>query len=53
VVAANGQRHWRTLEGGYTGLSYVYPDSGPFVVRKVFRNPDGTRTSTELPPGSL
>jgi hypothetical protein len=53
VVAASGQRHWRYPEGLYQGLSYVYPDSGSFVVRKVFRRPDGTRTSTELPPGSL
>jgi hypothetical protein len=53
VVAANGQRHWRNVEGVYQGLSYVYPDSGSFVVRKVFRRPDGTRSSTELPPGSL
>ncbi|MDQ2940652.1 MAG: hypothetical protein M3R05_00525 [Chloroflexota bacterium] len=53
VVAANGQRHWRYLGGVYVGLSYVYPDSGPFVVRKVFRRPDGTRSSTELPVGSI
>ena len=53
VVASNGKRHWRYLEGVYQGLSYVYPNSGTFVVRKVFRRPDGTRTSSELPPESL
>jgi hypothetical protein len=53
VIASNGKRHWRYTEGTYQGLSYVYPDSGQFVVRKVFRRPDGTRSSTELPPGSL
>ena len=53
VVASNGKRHWRYLEGAYQGLSYVYPDSGDFVVRKVFRRPDGTRSSSELPKGSL
>jgi hypothetical protein len=53
VVASNGRRHWRYVAGGYQGLSYVYPDSGQFVVRKVFRRPDGTRSSTQLPPGSL
>jgi hypothetical protein len=53
VVASNGRRHWRNVAGGYQGLSYVYPDSGPFVVRKVFRRPDGTRSSTQLPPGSM
>ena len=53
VIASNGRRHWRYVEGTYQGLSYVYPDSGQFVVRKVFRRPDGTRSSTELPPGSL
>jgi hypothetical protein len=53
VVASNGKRHWRYLEGAYQGLSYVYPDSGSFVVRKVFRRPDGTRSSTELPQASL
>ena len=53
VVASNGKHHWRYLEGVYQGLSYVYPNSGTFVVRKVFRRPDGTRTSSELPPESL
>ncbi len=53
VVASNGKRHWRYTEGDYKGLSYVYPDSGKFVVRKVFRRPDGTRSSSELPPESL
>ena len=53
VVASNGKRHWRYVEGAYKGLSYVYPDSGNFVVRKVFRRPDGTRSSSELPAGSL
>ncbi len=52
VVASNGQRHWRYPAGVYGGLSYVFPDSGSFVVRKVFRRPDGTRTSTELPEES-
>jgi hypothetical protein len=53
VIAANGRRHWRNLGGGYQGLSYVYPDSGPFVVREVYRRPDGTRSSTQLPTSAL
>ncbi len=53
VLASNGKRHWRNTAGVYQGLSYVYPNSGKFSVLKVFRRPDGTRSSTELPPGSL
>jgi hypothetical protein len=53
VVASNGKRHWRYPEGVYQGLSYVFPESGDFVVLKVFRRPDGTRSSTEVPEGSL
>jgi hypothetical protein len=37
--------HWLTVEGDYTGLSYVWPDSGPFRVRAVFVGPAGERRS--------
>lgn len=49
VEAPSGLRHWRTLEGEYAGLSYIYPDSGDFVVREVYRRPDGSRSSEEIP----
>jgi hypothetical protein len=50
IVASNGLLHWRTLEGEYAGLSYIYPRSGDFEVRAVYRRPDGTRSSEVIPP---
>jgi hypothetical protein len=50
VEASNGLLHWRTIEGEYAGLSYIYPESGDFEVREVFRRPDGSRSSEVVPP---
>jgi hypothetical protein len=53
IVASNGVRHWRTTEGEYAGLSYIFPDSGPFNIREVYRRPDGARSSELLPEDEL
>ena len=48
VEAADGNLHWITREGGLTGWSYTYPDSGDFRIRAVFLSSDGERRSTFL-----
>lgn len=48
--AADGLVHWRTLEGDLSGWSYIYPDSGDFVVRAVFLSPENERRVSDLPP---
>ena len=53
IVASSGLRHWRTVEGEYAGLSYIYPESGDFRIRAVYRRPDGARSSTLLPEDEL
>jgi hypothetical protein len=53
ITASNGLRHWRTREGEYSGLSYIYPESGPFRVRAVYTRPDGSRSSEFLPESEL
>jgi hypothetical protein len=54
INASNGLRHWRTVVGEYAGLSYVYPDSGPFRVRAVYtRLADGSRASEFLSEDEL
>jgi hypothetical protein len=50
---ADGRPYWRTLLGELTGFSYVYPDSGDFVIRAVYRRPDGSRSSELLPESEL
>jgi hypothetical protein len=45
--------HWRTSQGDYFGLSYIYDPggpfhSGPFRIRAVYRTPEGTRSSEYL-----
>jgi len=49
IEAPNGLLHWRTSEGFFTGLSYVRGDSGPFLIREVYRGPDGTLRYLVLP----
>jgi hypothetical protein len=44
---------WETAEGGLEGWSYLYPDSGPFRVRAVFRNADNERRSSYLSEDEL
>jgi hypothetical protein len=53
IVASNGLRHWRTVAGEYAGLSYIYPESGEFRIRIVYRRPDGTRSSELVPEDEL
>lgn len=53
VDAPNGLRHWRYLSGDYAGLSYIFPDSGEFAIREVFRQADGGRSSSLLPEEEL
>jgi hypothetical protein len=53
IQAPNGLLHWRTVSGEYTGLSYIFPDSGDFAVREVYRRPDGGRSSELLPDEEL
>ena len=53
IESPSGLLHWRTLIGEYEGLSYVFPDSGEFDVREVYRRPDGGRSSELLPEEEL
>lgn len=46
---SNGLVWWETLEGGNTGWSYIYPDSGDFRIRAVFLSPEGERRVRQLP----
>lgn len=48
VESDDGQVHWRTVVGGFTGWSYVPGESGPFTVREVLRWPDGTVSYREV-----
>jgi hypothetical protein len=50
VVAANGLLHWRVLEGEISGWSYVRGQSGLFLIREVYRGPDGSLRYAALPP---
>jgi hypothetical protein len=45
----DGTLHWRTTEGDYTGLSYIFESSGPFRIRAVYTTPTGGRTVEDLP----
>jgi hypothetical protein len=49
VVASNGLLHWRVTEGEISGWSFVRGDSGPFVIREVYRGDDGSLRYTQLP----
>jgi len=54
----SGTFHWRTSQGDYFGLSYIYDPggqfhSGPFRIRAVYRTPEGTRSSEYLPEEEL
>jgi hypothetical protein len=53
IVASNGLLHWRTREGEYVGLSYIYPDSGDFRIRAVYTRSDGSRSSEFVPEDEL
>ncbi len=49
IVAPNGLLHWRTTEGGNTGLSYIHGQSGAFLIRKVYQGSDGQLRYVVLP----
>lgn len=49
IEALNGLLHWRTTEGDNTGLSYIRGRSGGFLIREVYRGPDGTLRYNILP----
>ncbi len=53
VLASNGQRHWRTSEGGYTGWAYIKGRSGPFLIREVYQGSDGQLRYTILPDSKI
>jgi hypothetical protein len=48
LEGVDGGVYWMTREGGLTGWSYRWPDSGPFRVRAVFLSADDQRRSTYL-----
>jgi hypothetical protein len=49
IVATNGLLYWRTTSGFFTGLSYIHGQSGPFLIRKVYRGSDGQLRYIVLP----
>jgi len=53
LLRPDGSRHWRTMIGEYTGLSYIHDASGPFGIRAVYKRPDGSRSSELLPEDEL
>ena len=53
LLRPDGSRHWRTMIGEYTGLSYIHDASGPFGIRAVYKRPDGSRSSQQLPEDQL
>ena len=50
---ADGEVYWETAVGGLEGWSYLYPDSGDFRIRAVFRTSDGDRRSAYLSEDEL
>ena len=50
VEAQNGLLHWRTVGGGYDGFSYIKGQSGEFLIREVYRGPDGSLRYVHLTP---
>jgi len=51
IETDDGDVHWRTVIGPFTGWSYVPGDSGAFTIREVLRWPDGTITYREADAG--
>ena len=51
--AADDRVYWETVQGGLEGWSYVYPDSGEFRIRAVFRSSGGGRRSAYLEEDQL
>ena len=49
LVAGNGLLHWQVLEGEVSGWSYVRDESGPFLIREVYRGSDGSLRYAVLP----
>jgi hypothetical protein len=53
VEGADSLVYWVTQEGGLTGWSYLWPDSGEFRIRAVFRSSAGERRSQYLDEDEL
>jgi hypothetical protein len=53
VVAANGLRYWKTLDGPLTGYAYIAGRSGDFQIVHLFRHSDGSLRGTVLPPDQV
>ena len=53
VTAPNGLHYWRTLDGDYTGWSYIHDRSGPFQIREVYQGSDGQLRYAILPEDRL
>ncbi|HJP72201.1 MAG TPA: hypothetical protein VJ975_10820, partial [Candidatus Limnocylindria bacterium] len=53
IRGQGGAIYWETQDGGLTGWSYRYPDSGDFGVRAVFLSPAGDRRSAYLDEDEL
>ena len=53
IEAPNGLLHWRTSLGFYTGLSYIYGESGPFLIREKYQGSDGALRYTILPDDEI
>jgi hypothetical protein len=49
VEAPNGLLHWRVANGPLIGWSFIRPDSGPFLIREVYRAPNGELHYAVLP----
>ena len=53
LLASNGLRHWRTSSGFFTGWSYIKGQSGPFLIREVYRGADGQLRYIILPDSDI
>lgn len=53
IEAPNGLLHWRVTEGEVSGWSYIHDQSGPFLIREVYRGSDGSLRYTVLGPDDL
>lgn len=48
IEAPNGLLHWRVTLGDVKGWSYIHDQSGPFLIRGVYRGADGSLRYTVL-----
>ena len=50
IEAANGLLHWQETLGDLADWSFIRGESGPFLIREVYRGSDGSLRYTVLPP---